>query len=178
MIMLSLMPYECTLLINLLWGTLSNAFSKSVYILSTWPSCSKHSVHVSVQGSTPKGTHQMSAGIPQQYRKMSISDIKAVVSLVSNLVSRLFSEWFVFRSTAFGMPYNNKCTVAELDSIGSFTAASRGLCCYCTAFVLLASQSQFSYTISDILDVEMTQYAEMTFKCHSRSSNAVSIESS
>jgi len=35
-----------------------------------------------------------------------------------------------------------------------------------------------SYIISDILDMRMTTYAEMTFKCHSRSSNVVLIESS
>jgi len=40
-------PQEYNLEISLLWGTLSKDFSKSLYIVSTWPPLSKHSVQLS-----------------------------------------------------------------------------------------------------------------------------------
>ena len=41
-------PYEISLEINLLLSTLSKAFSKSLYVTSTWPPYSRYSVHLSI----------------------------------------------------------------------------------------------------------------------------------
>jgi len=50
----------------------------------------------------------------QTGRAMKLRRIIQAQRLACDLVSRLFSEWFVFRSTAFGKPYSTKRTVSTL----------------------------------------------------------------
>jgi len=53
---LLLIPYEYNLLIKRLWGTLSKAFSKSVYIQSICPPESKFNVHSSMMHNNCKNS--------------------------------------------------------------------------------------------------------------------------